>query len=751
MQEIADSSCVRFIPRSKELDYISIVKQEGCSSSVGRKGGRQDVILGEGCYVTGVVLHELMHALGFWHEHSRPDRDSYISIVWENIATDHRSNFKKYDTSTINTLQTQYDYGSIMHYKNNTFAMDRRRVTINATLPLPPGVEMGQRIRLSDIDVLKLRRLYKCNITHCMDPGVPANGDRVGDSFLVAHSVYYSCHHGYTLYGSRGRFCLDLGQWTGSLPSCLPDPLSELHVCSFDDRSVCGWMSDSTANYNWTVHSRSTPSNNTGPVEDHTMGSAEGWYIYLETSPTKPGDKARLMSPPLTFAHGETVCLMFYYSMHGRQLGTLNVYQRVAQRTGRSQGPADVLIFTRSGEQGTEWKLAYVPLQQSDVITVVMEAVAGSGFQSDMAVDDVVIGPCSSLESLDTSAAADTLKCSFDAGLCGLQQDHVHDDFDWSPHAGQTTTYSTGPKCDPLNCAAGSYLYTESSRPRKRGDVARLVTPLLHGEGARCVLFFWHMEGSGMGNLSVRLVKGNGGRLQLWHRSGHQGGDWQYEKLDIPNPPRYYKLEFEGEVGSSFRSDMAIDNLEVVTGHCSDVVQNDCSFHHDLCSWHNLPGPVSWRRSSGTTPTPNTGPDADHNNNPSEYYLYVESSRTIPNDTARLMSGEISGTGPGHCLQFWYHMHGSTVGTLSLLQTRQSQGEGDSNPGQGEEEEGEEEEVVWQRSGSSENVWHRQSLYVGASAGHSFRLLFQAEMVGGSEGDIAIDDISIHSGQCESP
>ncbi|KAG7214423.1 hypothetical protein INR49_006380 [Caranx melampygus] len=150
-------SCIRFVRRTNQRDYLSIKSDSGCYSYVGRRGYAQTLSLDRrGCLYHNTVQHELLHALGFNHEQCRSDRDQHIRILWENIQSGWEYAFDKLNTLNMNT---PYDYNSVMQYHRYAFSGNNKPTMV----PIPnANVEFGTGTEMSKNDITRLNRLYKC-------------------------------------------------------------------------------------------------------------------------------------------------------------------------------------------------------------------------------------------------------------------------------------------------------------------------------------------------------------------------------------------------------------------------------------------------------------------------------------------------------------------------------------------------------------------------------------------------------------
>ncbi|XP_013409923.1 MAM and LDL-receptor class A domain-containing protein 1 isoform X1 [Lingula anatina] len=760
-------TCIRWINRTTEKSYVQFIRGTGCSSSVGRSSASrsQRISLSRSCFSHGAIVHEMMHALGFYHEQSRADRDDYVTIMYANIEPGKENNFKKYSPSQVQTLGAPYDYGSLMHYGKYSFSKNAKATIV----PKDPKAWIGQRSGLSTIDKYKINKLYNCT--------------------------------GFT--GTLPPLTTPMTTTTTALPPnrIFKGPFS----CNFD-KDTCSFTQDVNDDQDWTRFTGKAPSAGvTGPTADHTNGT--GHYMYYEASRHGVGDVASLRSPGIDLPG--TVCLEFWYYMFGHTLGQLDVYTAVNGN--------ETNIFVAKGSKGNRWLLAQEQLNFTDVTQLVFKATRGNGDFSDIAIDDISVqaGKCITPTVM---AINGPFHCDFERD-CGFTQSS-EDDFDWSRHRGKTASANTGPNGDHAN-GKGYYMYTEVSGSLKAGNRASMATPPINLSGKVCISFRYHMYGNSVGELNVYTSRNNSSKTRVFAFSKNQGNVWKYAQTayQFTAPTQ---VIFEGVRGANYDGDIAIDDIHVVPGDCpappstsaptttrpttrptsatappstsaptttrpttrptsatappstsaptttrpttrptsatvkpavisaatttrpavttqKAVVSTvrptiltapfTCNFDKNVCGFtQSSSDQFDWTRHQGNTSSPKTGPSKDHTTG-SGYYMYIEaSSPQRPNHTAIIHSPTINIKGKS-CISYWFHMYGGSMGRLTVSVLI-----------------GSKRNVLFTTTGDKGNMWipkrHTWAFDVPA------KIEFQAICGPYYASDIAIDDVSVTSGPC---
>ncbi|BBN95214.1 metallopeptidase [Deinococcus grandis] len=153
---IRSTTNVVVTPRTSttQRNYVEITYNTGtsCASSLGMVGGKQTITLADRC-TTGSIIHEFGHAMGLFHEQTRPDRDKSVTIIWANIPADWQS---QYQIRSGSAGYGAYDFDSIMHYP----AFFDGKIAIQ---PIDPSIDlnrMGQRNGFSTTDKSTINAMY---------------------------------------------------------------------------------------------------------------------------------------------------------------------------------------------------------------------------------------------------------------------------------------------------------------------------------------------------------------------------------------------------------------------------------------------------------------------------------------------------------------------------------------------------------------------------------------------------------------
>ncbi|KAM9308125.1 MAM and LDL-receptor class A domain-containing protein 1 [Gastrophryne carolinensis] len=414
---------------------------------------------------------------------------------------------------------------------------------------------------------------------------------------------------------------------------------SELQ-CDFED-GLCNWTQDSEDDFDWTRYQGQTPTLDTGPMRDHTLGSVKGHYLYIETSePQMYGNQAVLLSPEIGATanqQNKTCVFRFHYHMFGKQIYSLAVYKRTIRNT-RGQ-----LLWQAFGNKGNRWlkKLLYITSAQPFQLLVI--AKVGDGFTGDIGIDDLSFLNCILYEGIlptwspvplqtSTVATLPTHNCKADEYACRFnghcipnikQCDFQVDCLDGSDETycvSEYCSFENGSMCQWFQPGAtsfrpdavfhwevgqgitihpgeeshrpgldhtiskedGWYLYADSSNGNF-GHTAYIMTPLISQTGPKCKLTFWcYMNGATVGSLQVLINFGNM-TYELWSQSGKHGAQWKKAEVYLGTLSDF-QIVLEAKRGVSYVGDVAVDDVSFEDCAPIQIKDQQCTSQEYMCA-----------------------------------------------------------------------------------------------------------------------------------------------------------------------
>lgn len=759
IKQFHDFTCVKWITTSDPLfnpttlghqNVVTFINEGGCWSWVGnvnpKKNNVQFLSLAEpGCISVSTSVHEMLHAMGGHHEQSRSDRDNYVSIEWPNVkpqwngqAYIRNRNMEKSNTQDNNP----YDAESSMQYSLYAFSTNGQKTILFKDQRLEFLADSADGLEFYDIQ--DVTDAYKCT-DHCSTKPNCKNGGFVN----------FQC--------------------TCTCPDVLTGATCEQTV---SNSQTCGGVITLGSGEERIIQSPNYPSN-------YPTGLECTWLIKgTANSLVRASVQYMDISSGAACSHW----LEYRYNLLGQK----------GPKVCGTNFVADVEVWDSTPDE-----LGNAMIIRFDSNTFSSSA-ASKGFSIKVksigkgcVTNPCVYGKCNSPEgtstytctcnqgvtgtNCDQFSTSTPIHCTFEYGEKCIFENEASNAINWDWNSQGTPSSNTGPD----NAHEGfQYVYTEASGSNKvAGDKAVMSTNIQLPTTSRCMTFYYHMKGSTMGTLNIYTEGTNTAKSNIWTRSGSQGNDWIKGEVDIP-AINGLKITIEGVRGSTWSSDIAIDDVSLIPGSCGNPVTagptnapttttpttttrtttaptttapttttpttttptttaqttttptqptggtQTCTFEDGAPCFlvEATDDDINWTRKSGRTPSGGTGPQSAGEGS---YYKFVEvSSPVSSNAVARLESSTTLNAGD-YCLTFEYHMFGAdSMGDLKIST-------GVTAP----------ENELFKESGNHDDQWNKGMVKINSAAG--MKLFIEANKATTWKGDIAIDDIQLKSGICD--